>query len=240
MKLNPKLKSWLGALLFLMSVLAGLALSAVVTWGQAEATLYTSFNGDTRVGIRCPLMLAPFETGRVRAMIANLTGEEIKPVVSAGISHIPGPRREDQTIVLGSGGSETVTWEVDASDVVFERLILVNILQSRYRDNPSMLGSCGILVFNLFGLTGLETLWLVVSASLAAMFSGGFIWVNSRRPLNLYSGNLVRVNTLLMIIIVLALLSMFLRWWGLTLVLDALSLLVMGVIFTDFVLFSQK
>jgi hypothetical protein len=55
-----------------------------------------------------------------------------------------------------------------------------------------------------------------------------------------YSLSLGRAGATLIVITVLALLSVFPRWWGLTLVLDALILLVIGVIFTEFSMGSQK
>ena len=239
MKSNARLKSWLAVLLFLIGVFIGLALSAGVAWGHIEATLYTSFNGDRRLGIECPLLMAPYETGRISATITNLTDKDIKPVVTAEISGSPVPRQLQQTLILGPGASESMEWAVDSSDVIFERLILVNIRQSPYRDNPSMLGSCGIILFNLFGLTGAVTLWLVVTASLAAMITGGYIWINGHRPLDQQSVSLVRVNAVLMTITILALLSTVTHLWGLAVFFDALILLTMGVILTDFVLFSQ-
>ena len=239
MKPSARLKSWLAVLLFLAGVLIGLTLSAAVAWGHIEASLYTSFNSDRRLGIKCPLMLASHETGRIGATISNLTDKEIKPVVTAEFSRTPVPRQLQETVVLGPGASQPIEWAVDSSDVIFERLILVNILQSPYRDNPSMLGSCGILLFSLFGLNGSVTLWLVVIASLAAMLAGGYIWIKEHRPLDQRSESLVRVNAVLMTLTILALLSAVTHVWGLSVFFDTLILLVMGVILTDFVLFSQ-
>ena len=239
MKFNARLKSWLAALLFLFGVFMGFVLSAGVAWGHIEASLSASFNGDRRLRIQCPLMLAPYETGRISASITNLTDKDIRPLVTAEISRTQVPRQLQETVILGPSESETREWIVDSSDVIFERLILVNIRQSQYRENPSMLGACGILLFSLFGLNGAATLWLVVTASLAAMITGGYIWINEHRPLEQQSVSLVRVNTVLMTITILALLSTVIHGWGLAVFFDALILLTMGVILTDFVLFSQ-
>src|SRR6185436_221069 len=194
MKLNSLIKSWLGYLLFLASVLVGLSLSASVTWGQSEAALYTSFTGDARLHLKCPLMLSSEESGVVQADLVNRLDEEISPKVSAEISHGSIPRRVDQTIALTAGASKTVAWSVNSSDVIFNRLILVNVLQSQYRDNPSFLGSCGILLFSLFGMTGMQTFGLVFGVCLAAMLLGGGLWLNSLRPLNNFSKNLFQIN----------------------------------------------
>ena len=240
MKLRLLLLSWLGGLLFLAGVLIGLSLSAAITWGESEARIYSSYNGDSGLRLKCPLMLSPVESGVVNAEIINLTDEDIKPVVSAEISHGKGPREIRQTVSLAPIASETIQWAVDSSDVIFERLILVNALQSRYGDNPSRSGSCGILLFSLWGLTGLETFHLVFAVSITMMLSGGWLWLYARRPLDKFSGNIVQINAILFSITILALLSTLARWWGLALFFDALIILVMGVIITEFVLFSQK
>src|SRR5687768_4802248 len=78
--------SLLGALLFLAGVLAGLSLSAAVVWGESEARIYTSYNGEGRLKVQCPLMLSPVESAAVSANIINSSDEEIKPVVSVEVS----------------------------------------------------------------------------------------------------------------------------------------------------------
>jgi hypothetical protein len=240
MQRRSTFKSWFGALLFLTGVLLGLTLSAFVTWGESEAGLYTPNNADAGLRLKCPYMLAPTEPGMVSANIVNTTNDEIKPVVTAQISHENLPRQVTQTILLSAKESKIVEWTIDSSDVIFGNLILVDVIQSRYRDNPSLFGSCGILLFSLFHFTGAQTFGSLMIISLVAMLLGGRLWLLERpQPLNSFSSSLTGISTTLMIITVLALLSMFPRWWGLTLVLDALIFLVMGVILTDFVLFSK-
>jgi len=239
-RLNRKLGSWQGGLLVLAGVLLGLALSAATTWSETEAVLYTTLQGDTNLDVKCPLMLAPDEEGTITAKVANLINEEITPTVTAEISHTALPRRTEQVVVLKPHRSETLHWPVNSSDIVFEYLILVNIRQGRFRENPSMLGSCGILAFSLFGLSGFASFSLLMAASLAAMLTGAILWFQAHQPLDDYSLNLGRAGATLIAITVLALLSLFPRWWGLTLFLDALILLVIGVIFTEFIIGPQK
>jgi hypothetical protein len=234
------LLSWLGALLFLTGVLIGLALSGAVAWSESEARIYSSFNGERSLGLKCPLIISPAESGIVSTEINNLIHDDIKPVVTAEISHGKVPREISQTVSLAPGNSQAVQWTVDSSDVIFERVILVNVLQSRYSDNPTHSGSCGILVFSLFGLTGIQTFGLVFAVSLILMLSGGWLWLYARRPLDKFSGNIIQINSVLLGVTILALLSTLAHWWGLAIIFDLLILLVMGVIITEFVLFSQK
>lgn len=240
MKLWVLLNSWLGTLLFLAGVLAGLFLSAAYSWGESEARLYTSYNGETSMRLNCPLMLSPVESGIVSADIINLTDKEIKPVVAAEVSHGRIPRIISETVFLAPEGSVTVRWKVDSSDVIFERLIVVSIRQSPYSDNPSRSGSCGILLFSLFGLTGAQTFGLILLASLLAMLSGGALWLYTRWPLNKFATNFALINAVLLGLTFFALLGILPRWWGLTLFLDLLTLLVMGVIIVEFGFFRDK
>jgi hypothetical protein len=240
MNLRPLLLSWLGALLFIAGVFTGLILSGAFAWGESEARIYSSFNGDSNLEIQCPLILSPAEKGVINAEIVNLTGKEIKPIVTVQISHGRVPREIQQTFLLQSLKSESVEWRVDSTDVIFERVILVNAQQSRYSNNPSRSGSCGILVFSLFGLTGIQTFGLVLTISLILMFAGGALWLRTRLPLDKFSQSIFQINFVMFVITILALLSTLLRWWGLALFFDALILLVLGVIITEFVLFSQK
>jgi hypothetical protein len=240
MQFKSTIKSWLGALLFLIGVLTGLMLSASVTWGESEAGLYFSYNADGGFRIKCPYMLAPTESGKVSARITNITDEDVKPVVTAAISSANLPREIEQTVPLIPKESRTVEWTLGPSDEIFGRLILVNVLQSRYRDNPSFLASCGILLFSLFHLTGAQTFSLLIAISLVGMLSGGTLWLKERpQPSSDFSINLTRICTTLMSITIFALLSIFPRWWGLTLILDALIVLVTGVILTDFGILSK-
>lgn len=240
MKLRVLLKSWLGAMLFLAGVLIGLSLSAVYVWGESEARLYTSYNGENSMRLNCPLMLSPVESGTVSTDIINLTEGEIKPVVSAEVSHGKIPRFLSETVLLAPGESATVRWTVDSSDVIFERLILVSIRQSPYRDNPSRLGSCGILLYSLFGLTGAQTFGLVMAVSFLAMLSGGALWLYARLPLNKLTTNIAQISALLFGMNLFALLSILPRWWGFTLFFDLLLLLVLGILITEFGLFSKN
>lgn len=240
MRLNSTSGSWLGVILILAGVLLGLFLSASVTWGESEAVLYSSLNGDRSLSIKCPLMLARDETGSVTAKITNLTNDSVTPTVSVEISHADPPRQTDQIVTLTPGSSQTLTWSVDSSDVIFSDLILVNILQLRYRDNPSMLGSCGILLFSLFGLSGQSTFILLTVTSLAAMLGGAFLWARAHQQMDRYLTSLANASIVLTVMTALALLTTLPRWWGLTLIFDAGIVLMIGVIFTEFVLFPGK
>lgn len=240
MKLTPAQKSSLGSLQILIGILIGLALTSSVTWAYSEADLYVSFNADRNLALKCPLILAPNESGVLTAKIKNLINEQITPTVSATISHVGEPRQINQVVTLPTQDSKTLQWTVNSSDIIYDHLILASITQLRYRDNPSMLGSCGVLSFSLLGLNGIGTLILILVLSLGALFTGAFLWRQAHpQPWNNYLINLSRAGIALMSMTLLALMTLIPRWWGFTLIFDAAMVMMMGIIFTDFVLFQK-
>ncbi len=224
---------WLGILLFPAGVFIGLFLSGGILWGEVEARLRTTYPSDEGLHIKCPLMLSPAESGIISAVIVNSTNEEIKPALSAQISHSSDSRIVEQTLSLAPKEAKTLQWRVDASDTIFNRLILANIFLARYRDNPSRLGACGIFLFSLLGLTGAQSFGLVLASSILSMIVGGALWLRDRKPLNERDTDISRMSSLLAGAIFLSLFSSIVRWWG-------FILLLIGVALTDFILFPKK
>ena len=240
MSLRRWLFSQIGILIFLLGEVLGLTLSGAVTWGELEARIRFSYSANEVMPLECPLMISPSETGTIHAQIVNQTEREVKPVVVSAISQAGGEQTESQTFILEARAVEDASWEVNSSNVIFGNLILVNIFQSQYRDNPSRLGSCGILFFNLFGLRGAHAFAVILTASLAFLFIGGGLWFHFSKPLNENNTNAARAGILLAVINIAALLCLFPRLWGLILIFDAFSLLAMGVILIEFILFPQR
>jgi hypothetical protein len=240
MRLGLPLLRWLAVVLFLAGVIGGLALSGGVLWGEIEARVYTFYRAEAGVRLNCPLMISPAESGIIEAPIVNLTNQEIKPVVLAEVSHEGGARKASRTIPLGPRGIETFRLSVDRSDMIFDRLILVNVLQSSYGDNPSRLGSCGILLFSLFGLSGSQTFGSIFAFSLVCILLGSGLWLYAQRPLNDTAGGLAQAGATLAALTIAAMLSSLPRWWGFILLFDAIILLMIGVILTEFIVIPQK
>lgn len=240
MKSNSILLAWLGALLFYAGVFLGLALSSAVAWAESEALVASPSNAELGLALHCPAMISAQQSAIVDAHITNLTEEEIKPVVTAEISHGELPRELRQTVLLGPQESTTVEWSVDAADVVFDRLILVSVLQSPYSDNPSRSGSCGILLFDLFGLNGGQTFALLLAASLLLSSAGGGLWTYARWPLAPFSVSIVQIHSILFGATLLTLVCTLAGRWGLAIFFDVVILIVLGVILTEFLFAGGK
>jgi hypothetical protein len=240
MAIPGKIRSIVGATLFLLGISVGLALSSGVVWGEIEARVYDINPADLSLKINCPLMLAPGEAGVVRALIVNSSSENVTPAISAEISHTGGPRQLFEILDLAPGETKSVQWQVGSEDIIFNRLILASVYQSQYRDLPAHIGYCGILQFNLFTLSGKQTFMLLFIFSLAAILFGAILWFLVHEPLDEAHSNFGRAASLIAVLCVMALCSAWLRWWGLALFLDGFSCLALGLMFIDFLLFPSK
>jgi hypothetical protein len=239
MKTQFSRSAWLGAGLFAAGLLLGLSLSTFILWGEIEVRLDIPYPSSTRLEMKCPLMLSPAESGRVEAVIVNSTVEEVKPVVIVDVNRAVDAPVATQTILLSPRETQSLEWTIDGSNLIFDRLILVNIYQSPYRDNPSRLGSCSILSFNFPGLTGMQTFSLLFATSLASILAGGGLWLYDRWQWNDWSG-ITQAGIVLGVLMIAALISSVARWWGFTLLFDASIVLLAGVLLTEFILFPRN
>ena len=232
--------SLLGGLIFLSGILLETSLSGGVLWGALEASTYTSQIGDAGLSVKCPLILSPFESGTVSAAITNTLEEATSPVVTAEISRPAGQQQLSQTLSLAPHETRTLRWTVDPSEIIFGRLILVNIVQSRYSDLSSRQGACGILVLSLLGLNGLASFSLLFFTSLICALLGAGLWLRVNRPLDELRRSAAQACAIMAGLATAALLVALPRWWGLILFFDFLTLIIMAVVLTEFVLFPGR
>ena len=233
--------AFLGLLLFLGGILVSLTLSGNLLWGEMEARLYVQQSGVEGLKIGCPLMIAPWETATVSTIITNtLTDKDTKPQVNAFISTVREARVDTKTLMLAPLESQPLQWTVDRSDVVFDRLILVNILQRPYDDLVSRQGACSILIFSLFGLNGGQSLGALVAMGVSASLIGAGLLFYLYHPFTDFTKKAAQMNAVFLCMVLAGLFSALPRLWGLTILLDGLALLTFTVIVTETVLFPQK
>jgi hypothetical protein len=229
-----------GILIFLIGIFLELSLSGGVLWGEVEARSYTPQIGDLGLAVNCPLMLSPTGSGTISAAITNTLDEETKPVVTAEISRIDGLQQLRQTLDLAPHETRITRWTVDSSYMIFGRLILVNIVQSRYSGLSSRQGACGILVFNVFNLNGESSFGLLCFTALLCIVLGAAIWLRVNRPLDNYHRSAAQACGIVTGMATAGLLAALPRWWGLIMFFDALTLIVLAVVLIEFVLFPGR
>ena len=234
MKAKPVTLQILGGILFILGMLASLTLTSGILWGDLEAFSQETGSDGGRLHLNCPLLLSQEESSIISIRIANPTAEPVMPVIIAQISGRP---PLDQTLSLEPGESQLMEWKVDASSRIFDRIIRVNVFQRRYQELEPRQGSCGILVFSLAGMPGYATYGVIFGASLALMLVGGFLWRFARAGSKKEgTAGFTHASGFLGALAVASLFSSLLRWWGLTLMLNALAVLMVGIIVSEFIL----
>ena len=173
------------------------------------------------------------------ATITNSLNEPVLPTLTTEISSVGGLQSLSQTLSLAPHETQIIHWLVNPSDVIFGGLILVNVIQGRYGDLDPQHGFCGILIFNLFNLTGNESFVLIFISGIVLILVGGTLWRHIHEPLDDSADQTIQACGGMAGVTTLALLTALPRWWGLTLFLDAFALIMLSVIFTDFLLFPQ-
>ncbi|MEK9165199.1 MAG: hypothetical protein AAB342_07555 [Chloroflexota bacterium] len=229
-----------GLILFAVGAVLGFTLSGAMAWAEIEAGLYHQRSAESSLKtLRCPLMLAEGEPGTITAAFTNSTEALITASVSAVFSHVGGEIARDEFIPLQPGETQERLWNVGAGELIFKRLILVNILAAYQHKLPTQGNTCGILVFNAPGLSGIQTFRIAFGLSVLSILLGAAFWFWGVRPLAGLTRNVSSASAMWGVFVMAAMLTTLPRWWGLTGFFTGGSLLIVGVIITDFVLFPS-
>ena len=168
-----------GTLIFSVGVLLGLVLTGGLILAGLESDVYFGPGYPSEAGLKtlnCPVMISSREVGVISVELVNTTDKSIEPMILLEISS-PGffnTHREKYTVA--SGASREIQWQVSSQNAVFGRLILARAYQFPAYKTPSRSGSCGILLIDLFGLTGTQTLFLSFSLVLTCIAVGLGVW----------------------------------------------------------------
>lgn len=231
---------WLSLLLVVIGIGIGQSLSGLLTWAEIEANLGVSSESKS-LDISCPLMLSYTETGAVIAQIVNETADEVKPVVTAAFGQPNTIKQEviSQAYTLAPRETQSVQWQVDSSNAVFGRIIPVIVKQSPYSINPSRSSACGIVLFSLFGWNGSKSLIATIAISIFCLAAGFFLIYVSPTPQIDSARNMGQMRAMLCILTLAALTSSLLRWWGLTIFIEAISAITVGTALTELLIPSH-
>jgi len=235
-----RLLSLLAILLFMAGVLSQLALSGGVVWAEVEASSYETETTGGGLSLDCPLLLSASESGMITTSITNTLDQSALPTITTDISTADGMKNQKQTLSFAPHETRSLQWPVNNLNVIFGRLILVNVMQGRYGDLASNSSFCGILVFSLFNLTGGQSLVLVFVGSLFLILASGILWQGTHAPHETSPDQTLKACGGLAGVSTLALLTALPRWWGLTLFLDAFALIMLTVILTELLLFPRS
>lgn len=231
-----------GVFLYVAGILLGIALAAVSTWGDLEASLFDPAERPEKanVSLRCPVFITRHEVGEVSAAFAN-TGK--RPVQRTAWAHISQGfvtlmREERVKLPLEPGETKRMSWFVSAEDAAYGFLILVRVSALRQAPMPSQSQACGILVLDIPGVSGLfiTVVWLLLS--LMGIGFGLWLWLRTSRPFDQRRQVATAAMAVLAVLVVGALAAGLLGQWVAGVLLLALTALALIAILTHFVLAS--
>lgn len=185
MKINPYHPK-LGLLLFSLGALIGLFFMGLAAWADFEAYLFdvTRYFDTGLPTLRCPIVVSPQETGRIRASVTNTTENKLTRRIRFHVSHGLAVllREEELTFVLAPGETQKFEWKISSDDVVWERLILARVYLYSSYPLPSRSSACGVIVANVFNWPGAWIVAFAIVASLLSMSAGIMLRNKNNRP----------------------------------------------------------
>ena len=150
----------LGLTLFINLLSLWVNLEGMSFWGYPEALAFdSSLTTNARlVSLKCPIILAPWETGNINVLVKNPNDEPITTWVSAHTS-MPNMHenmvRDTQNAFLEPKGKTTFYWQVNKDNIINKRTMIVRVfLRLTEQHPPARTKHCGIIALDLWGLSG--------------------------------------------------------------------------------------
>jgi hypothetical protein len=190
MKNKNNIKLILSLVVFILGLAISLTFNSFVLWanlegmsfwGYPEALAFDSnLTAEARLSsLRCPVILAPGESGTVAVTVRNPNDYPIEAWVSAHISMLgmdENMLREMKSAPLEPGEKTTLRWEVSEQNKNNNGMILARIfLRLTERHPPARTKHCGIATIDLWGLSsGLITSVVLIGGHI---LQGAGIWM---------------------------------------------------------------
>ena len=211
---------------FFFGITIGFVLAVIAIWNNLEATSYY-FRGvkfPPFPGLRCPLMIAPTETGIVNAVFDNPNDKEDNFSYRAEISRKGvSTRQVEGQIAVPPGEERSVQLSINANDVdlLFFILVKMSILPSALHKSQEAV--CGTMLVNIWGLPGAQISTIALILSFLGMAIGLGIWHQTDRKSD---SDVSLVVQALGFVVILALFAASMGWWTLAIVLCVIAILL--------------
>jgi len=176
----------LSVLIFAIGILMGMALTAGTVVASLESDFYFGPGYPSDEGLKtlkCPVVMTSQEVGVISVNLVNTTDKTIEPMIQLEISNPGMFENPREKYPIESGATRKIQWQVTSDNAVFGRLILIRAYQFPTYRTPSRSGTCGILMIDLFGLSGDQILTLIFTVSVLSMVVGLGMWLLLNRPL---------------------------------------------------------
>ncbi len=180
--------------LYLIGVLITLVAAGIAIWPDFEARSFSqTFTGKDRASFSCPIAMTTNEVADIHLTIHNSLERRAR---FAAISFVTSnnqasrPAEERQEIYIDPNSSDTLTWQIDQSNRVYDNMILARVYAFRSGRVPSQSASCGVWLFGAdwatnSGLLGKTIYQIFLGVGLTCMAVGGIGASEAKNPLAL-------------------------------------------------------
>jgi hypothetical protein len=216
MQEKKKILRTLGITLFIAGILVGTVMFIFMNWAYLEAYFYFGYTAPANkplTTLRCPLLMTNSDTGEVTIQLTNNTKLDLAPAISTEISSFDMVRSEENNYPLTAGETRKLSWAVTSNDMAFGHLVMARVFVFGAYTLPSRSGTCGTVMVNLPGLSGMALFLLALIFILVCMTAGWILWLGGSRPIQIQEQNAIRAMLFLTIAVLLGLIAGIAGWW---------------------------
>ena len=233
------LVSRLGFFIFFIGVIIGFALSAIIIWGDMEASLFTSgIQAEEKWdSLKCPMIITYNEQAKITAEFENPLDQTVERYARANITQgfVTYTRQVESHVPVEPGTTEPIEWEIFPEDAAYEKLILFRVYVFQKRSLPSMDGQCGVVLLDVPSLTGTQIGWILFLTSFTLIITGRLIWESKNRIKDKFIKNISRALNGLALTLLLCILVSYYGFWAVGIVLLAMIIILTGAMMGAYV-----
>jgi hypothetical protein len=236
MKNNSKLFRTLGTLIFIPGILVGMVMFVFMNWANFEAYFYFGYSAPADkalTSMRCPLMLTTPETGEVTIKITNDSDRDLSPLIRTETSYYGAAKLESVNYPLKAGETRRLSWKVNSDAMVFGHLVMARIFVYRAFTLSSYTKTCGTVMVNVPGLSGIQLFSITLGFILLCMGGGWGLWLAGNRPLHALKAEgriAIRAMVLFTAVVLVGLIAGITGMWGIGLLCTVASVLLIIVV----------
>jgi len=226
---KKKLFRTLGIIFFSTGILVGMVMFILMNWAYFEAFFFFGNTGPADKALttlRCPLLMTTADTGAVTMSITNSTDRDLSLLIRTEISYFGAARSDRTNYPIAAGETRKLSWTVTSDDMVFGHLIMARVFVYSAFTLPSRSSTCGTVVVNMPGLTGIQLFVIVLAFSLACMAAGWGLWLTGSRPFQADGLIATWAMSIFTGVVLLGLLAGCVGWWGAGLICTVASVLL--------------
>lgn len=223
---------------YIVGVIVGLYLIVIAGWADMESAFY-GFSRLAEAGLRgfnCPVLMTSGEEGVISLTVSNSTDNRISPSIRTEISTSLSAEEFLENVELAPGEAKRLEWSVGPRNVDLGGFIFAKALFFSAYPLPNRETTCGVYVIDL-PISGKVVLPVLVAISLLGM---GWGLYGMNKSFSEWMMKYFRGLVFLAIVVVVGLVVSFVGGWVPSILLLAVSLLLIVILLGTLFLSERK